>query len=710
MKTIFPLTFSLLSVFPFFASAKNADKNPLLSPWTGRYGGLPPFDKIHVSDFKPALETSLQEARKNIENIANATIPATFENTINPLEKRSETLDRVAAIYGVWSSSLKSAEFQKVEQEMAPVLAAFDDEFYQNERLFARIESLYKNESAMKSLTSEQRRLVWYYHTQFVLRGAQLNSADKKRVAEINQRLATLSTQFEQNVLGDEEDLYLLLDSKSQLQGLSADFIQGAASEAERRGFKGKWLVANTRSSMEPFLTMSADRALREKAFRIWAARGDNDNAHNNNKIVTEILRLRTERSKLYGFPSYAHWHLADTMAKSPEAAMDLMMKVWKPALARVKQEVKDMQEIVDQEHGEFKIQAWDYRYYAEKVRKAKYDLDFEQVKPYLQLQNIQKAMFWSAEKLYGFKFVPLKKIAVFHPEVKVYEVQDSHGKVVGVWYFDPYARKGKNSGAWMSSYRDQHHLDGKNVLAIVSNNSNFIPAQSGEPILLSWDDAKTMFHEFGHALHGLNSKVNYPTLSGTNTTRDFVEFPSQFNENYLDTPEVLAFLKNKQGQTMPQALIEKIKKANTFNQGFSTLEFLASAIVDMKLHLSTNKEIDPKVFEKETLQEIGMPSEIIMRHRIPHFGHIFSGEGYSAGYYGYLWAQVLEKDAFEAFTEAHGPFDPAVAKSFQEHIMSIGNTQDPAEAYRQFRGRDAKADALLRSRGFPLTDVPATH
>jgi peptidyl-dipeptidase Dcp len=387
-------------------------------------------------------------------------------------------------------------------------------------------------------------------------------------------------------------------------------------------------------------------------------------------------------------------------MAKKPQATMDLMLKVWKPAVAQVHKDVAEMQRIIDAEHGGFKLAPWDYRYYAEKLRKAKYDLDFNEVKPYLQLEHIREAMFWTAGQIYGFQFAKVEGVPVYHDGMSVYQVLARDGSPVGLWYFDPYARAGKNSGAWMNAYRAQQKLDGP-ITTIVSNNANFIEGKPGEPVLISWDDAVTMFHEFGHAIHGLNSDVTYPSLSGTRTARDFVEFPSQVNENWLPTPEVLRFLVNQKGEPLPAKLIAKIEKAKTFNEGFKTTEFLASAIVDMKLHLAGDSVTDMRAFEKKTLDDLGMPQEIVMRHRIPQFGHIFSGEGYAAGYYGYLWAEVLDHDAFEAFTEAGGPYDPQVAKRLHDTIMSVGNTVDPAEAFRNFRGRDPSPDALLRARGF---------
>lgn len=699
MKRILLSLFTLTLSFSVFADSKN---NILLQEWKGDFEGVPPFDQVKVSDFKPALEEAMKINRAEMKVIANSPDAPTFDNTIAAMERSGRALMLVMPVYGLWSASLSGPEFQVVEKEMEPKLAAFQDEIYQNSKLFQRIETVY-NSPEKNKLTSEQQRLVWYNYTQFVLHGARLNSAQKARAGKINQRLATLSAMFNQNQLADEENDGLVIDNTTDLAGLPQWLVDGAAAEATRQKKNGKWIIANTRSSMEPFLTYSTNRSLREKAFRKWTSRGDNGNSHDNNKIVTEILQLRAERSKILGYPSYADWHLADTMAKTPQATMDLMMQVWKPAVAQVHKEVADMQAIVNAEKGGFKIQPWDYRFYAEKVRKAKYDLDMDIVKPYLQLENIRTAMFWMASKLYGFTFVKLENIPVYHPDVSVYKVVSRDGNLVGLWYFDPYARPGKRSGAWMNAYREQERMDGKEIKTIVSNNSNFIQGKPGEPVLISWDDALTMFHEFGHALHGLNSNVTYPSLSGTNTARDFVEFPSQIKENYLQTKEVLKFLTDQKGNPLPKALIQKIDRAKTFNQGFATVEFLASAIVDMKLHLIGDKKIDPKTFERETLQEIGMPSEIVMRHRIPQFGHLFSSEEYASGYYGYLWADVLSSDAYEAFTETGNPYNPEVAQRLHDHIMSVGNTVDPSETYRKFRGRDPKVDALLRSRGFPV-------
>ncbi len=676
--------------------------NPLLNNWwKGPYGGVPEFDKVKVADFNSAIEEGMNQLRTEIKTIAENPAAPTFENTLAALEKSGRTLDRVLGYYYTWSGSMSTPDFQVIEKEMAPKLAAFQDEIIQNQKLFKRIETIYNSPEKVK-LNPEQQRLSWYQWNRFILQGAKLDGKQKLKITELNQKLATLTTQFSQNQLADEENEFMVIEKKEDLANLPQSVIDAAAGEATAKKLNGKWVLTNTRSSVEPFLTYSSNRPLREKAFKMWTSRGDNNNSFNNNKVVTEILKLRAERAKILGFPTFAHWRLADTMAKDPQQAMDLMMKVWTPALAQAKKEVADMQAIVDNEKGGFKIAAWDYRYYAEKVRQAKFDLDFNLVKPYLQLDNIQKGLFLSAGKLFNLKFSKLTGIPTFHRDQTVYKVSRD-GKQVGLWYFDPYARTGKNSGAWMSAYREQNKVDEFPITTIVSNNSNFIKTKPGQPVLISWDDAITMFHEFGHAIHGLSSNVTYPSISGTNTARDFVEFPSQVYENFLETPDVMALLKNKEGKSLPKDLIAKIEKARTFNEGFATVEFLSSAIVDMKLHLAGDKTIDPAKFEKDTLKEIGMPSEIVMRHRIPAFGHLFSSDSYAAGYYSYLWSQVLDHDAFEAFTEVGNPYDKTVAKKLNDYIFSIGNTMDPAEGYRKFRGRDPSVNALLRARGFPV-------
>ena len=673
----------------------------LLAPWTGPYGGEPNFATARVADFAPALDRAMTDETREIDLIASNPAPPTFANTIVAMERAGPELKRAGAIFGIWASNLKTPEVAAVETAMAPKLSAFGDSITQNAKLFARINAVYTS-PAKARLTPEQQRLVWVYWRRFVQQGAKLSTADKATFAANNQKLATLYAKFAQNELADEETYVLVLDRPEQLRGLTKAQADAAAAEGVKRGQPGKWLIANTRSAMEPFLTYADDRASREKGFRMWTMRGDNGCATDNNAIVTQVLALRAANAKLIGYPTFAHWVLSDRMAKTPETAMALELAAWKPAVAQVHRDVAVMQMVVDKEGGGFKIAPWDYRYYAEKVRKAKYDLDLNEVKPYLQLDHVRDAMFYAAGKVYGFTFTKVTGPSVFHPDVTVYEVKGRDGKHVGLWYFDPYARAGKNSGAWMSAYREQSTFDGT-VPTIVSNNANFIKAGQGQPVTISFDDARTMFHEFGHALHGLNSAVTYPTLSGTNTLRDFVEFPSQLNENWFTTPEVQAMLVNSAGQPLPQALVDKIKRAEKFNAAFGVVEAQASAIVDLKLHLAGTTPIEPHAFETKTLANLGMPAEIVMRHRIPQFGHVFAGEGYAAGYYGYLWAAVLDYDAFEAFTESGGPYDPVVAKRLHDTIASVGNTVDPAVAYRNFRGRDPSVDAYLRSKGFPV-------
>jgi peptidyl-dipeptidase Dcp len=462
--------------------------------------------------------------------------------------------------------------------------------------------------------------------------------------------------------------------------------------------------VPNTRSSVEPFLTHADRRDLREKVWRMFIDRGDGGGATDNNATIARILLLRAKRAKLLGFPTHAHWRLENSMAKTPIRAVALMEAVWKPAVARVREEVADMQAIADAEGAGIRIEPWDYRFYAEKVRKAKYDLDESEITPYLQLEKLLEGMFYTAGELFGFRFVPVdpQAVPVYHPDVRAWEVRNRDGRLVGLFYFDPYARKGKQSGAWMSGYRSQEQFDG-DITPIVSNNCNYSKPAPGEPILISWDDATTLFHEFGHALHGLCSNVGYPSLSGTNVARDYVEFPSQLLEHWLSTPEVLDrfAIHERTGKPIPRELVAKIKRAAAFNQGFRTVEFLASAIIDMKLHLAGDTAIDPDRFERETLAAIDMPPEIVMRHRTPQFNHVFASDGYSAGYYSYLWADTITADAWEAFTEAGGPWDKAVADRLLRNVFSVGNTIDPADSYRVFRGRDAGIDALMRKRGF---------
>ena len=683
-------------------AASTATGNVLLADWSGPYGGVPPFERVKIEQFKPALEEAMGREIAEVEAIAASSEPPTFENTIAAMERSGQILNRVGAIYRVWVSTMSSDAFRAVEREMAPRLAEHRDKIRQNSRLFARIEKIYDARESSR-FSPEQKRLVWDYYTDFVREGAKLTPDQKAAVARVNQKLADLYTRFSNNLLHDEES-YALFLTKDQLGGLPDSQVKAMAEAAAQRGQPGKYAVLNTRSSMDPFLTYSTERAQREKVWRTYYNRGDNGDSYDNNGIITEILKLRAERTTLQGYPTFAHRAVEKQVAKTPDAALALMMKVWPAAVARVKEEVADMQAIADKEGAKITIEPWDYRFYAEKVRKAKYDLDSSKVKEYLQFEKLREAMMWAAGKLYGFRFEPVSGVPVYHSDVRVWQVK-RNGRHVGLWYFDPYARPGKRSGAWMNAYRQQHRLAG-DVTTIVSNNANFVKGAPGEPVLMSWDDAETMFHEFGHAIHGLASSVTYPSLSGTAVARDYVELPSQINEHWLSTPEVLNrfALHYKTGRAMPGDLAKKIEKASTFNQGFATTEYLASALIDMKLHtLAQPGDVDPHRFERETLAAIGMPKELPMRHRMPQFSHIFSSEGYAAGYYSYLWADALTADAWEAFTQGKGAWDSNAAKRFFEKVLSRGNTIDPAEAFRSFRGRDVDTNALMRDRGFPI-------
>jgi peptidyl-dipeptidase Dcp len=702
----------VLSGIILFASCKEDSKTPeklmtdnvLLQEWTGPFEGVPAFNKMNVSDVKEAVEKGMELNLKEIETIANSNEDPTFENTIVAMESAGKDLNRVFTYYGIMSSNMSSPEFRDVQAELAPKLSEFRSKITQNEKLFQRIKAVY-DASQKTPLEPQAQRVIDLTYKSFEMHGANLDPEKKKRYAEINKELSTLYTKFSNNVLHDEEN-YITYLTKDQLGGLSEGFIKSAAKIASDNGKEGMYAITNTRSSMDPFLKYSTERELRKQVWENYYSRGDNGDEYDNNQIIAEILKLRKERVGLLGYDNYAQWRLQDRMAKTPENAMDLMLKVWPAATARVKEEVADMQAVANELGDDITIEPWDYRYYAEKVRKKKYDLDSDEVKQYLQLDKLTEAMFFTAGELFNYKFSPVEEgsVPVFHEDVKVWEVTDKDsGKHIGLWYLDPFARQGKRSGAWATTYRSYTSFEGeKNVLA--SNNSNFVKPAPGEAVLVSWDDATTFFHEFGHALHFFSSNVKYPTLNGG--VRDYTEFQSQLLERWLSTDKVINqfLVHHETGEPIPATLVEKIKNASTFNQGFGTTEYLASALIDMKLHLADPTDIDIDKFERETLDELGMPKELPMRHRTPHFGHVFSGEGYATAYYGYMWADVLTSDASEAFKEAPGGFyDKAVADKLVKYLFAPRNAMDPAEAYRLFRGRDAKIEALMKDRGFPV-------
>ena len=679
-------------------------ENLLLQEWTGNYGGVPAFDKVKMEDVKPAMLLGIEMKLKDIEAIANNEEAPTFENTIVEMERSGQALSRAFNYYGILSSNMSSLEFRELQSELAPIFSDYQSKITQNEKLFQRVKAVY-DASLVKPLDADQQRVTELVYVGFAMNGANLNEEIKAEYAELSKELSSLYTKFSNNVLHDEEN-YVSFLTKDQLGGLSKGFIKSAAKIATDKGQEGKYSITNSRSSMDPFLTYSTERELRKIVWTNYYSRGDNGDEFDNNELIAEVLRLRRKKVELLGFNNYAEWRLQDRMAKTPENAMELMEAVWPAAIARVSEEVADMQAIADKNEDKITIEPWDYRFYAEKVRKEKYDLNSEEVKQYLQLDKLTEAMHMVAGKLFKYKFTPVPEgsVPVFHEDVKVWEVTDINtGKNVGLWYLDPYARKGKRSGAWATTYRSQSSFDGdKNVLA--SNNSNFVKPAPGEALLVSWDDATTFFHEFGHALHFFSAKVKYPTLNSG--VRDYTEFQSQLLERWLSTDEVINnyLVHNGTGESMPAELVAKIKNASTFNQGFSTTEYLASAIMDMKLHLADPANIDIDKFERETLTELNMPKELPMRHRTPHFGHVFSGEGYATAYYGYMWADVLTADASEAFAKApNGFYDKELADKAVKYLFAPRNAIDPAEAYRLFMGRDADIGALMRDRGFPV-------
>jgi len=683
---------------------KTTHENPLLQEWKGPYGGVPAFDTMDVNDIQEAVEVGMKLNLAEIDAIANSTKAPTFENTIAAMERSGAELDRVFSYYGIMSSNISSPEFREIQAKLAPKLSEFSSKINQNKALFDRIKSVYEA-SLVTPLDADQQRVVELTYNGFAMRGAELSADKKARYAAIDKELSTLYNTFSDNVLHDEENYVTYLNA-DQLDGLSEGFIKSAAAIATEKGKDGSYAITNTRSSMDPFLTYSTNRDLRKQVWTNYYGRGDNGDAYDNNSIIAEILKLRRERVELLGHKNYAEWRLQDRMAKTPENALALMEAVWPASIARVHEEVADMQAVANTNGDNITIEPWDYRYYAEKVRVAKYDLNSDEVKQYLQLDKLRDAMFYVAGRLFNYDFtaVPEGSVPVFHQDVKVWEVTDKDtGDHIGLWYLDPYARQGKRSGAWATTYRIHTTFDGKKTV-LASNNSNFVKPAEGEALLVSWDDATTFFHEFGHALHFFSSNVKYPTLNGG--VRDYTEFQSQLLERWLSTDEVInQFLVHyKTGAVIPQELVAKIKKAATFNQGFGTTEYLASALMDMKLHLADPENIDIDAFERQTLADLKMPSELPMRHRTPHFGHVFSGEGYATAYYGYMWADVLTADAAEAFQEAPGGFyDKEVAKRLVKYLFEPRNSIDPAEAYRLFRGRDAEKEALMRDRGFPV-------
>ncbi|MDP3403584.1 MAG: M3 family metallopeptidase [Brevundimonas sp.] len=670
----------------------------LLQPWTGPYEGVPPWNTVTADGLKTAIIEGIALRRAEIEAIANNPEPATFANTSVALQMAGEPLGRALSLFGVMTGNIGSADYQAVQREVSPLLSAAGDEITFNARLFGRIRAV-ADTAAARGLTAEKTRLVERSRDAFIRNGAALNEAQKAELGRINTALSRAFTSFGQKVVEDEKT-WTHIPTEAGVAGLPESNKAAAAAAARANGLGG-WAIVNTRSSVDPLLSFGDDRATREAVWRKFVNRGDNGDANDTNALIAEIVGLRHERARLLGFANHAEWRMQDTMAGTPAAAMQLMERVWAPAKARVVEEVADMRALAGHD-----IEPWDYLYYAEKVRKAKYDLDQNEMKAYFDLNAVKRGAFYMAERLYGLEFIPLAAgtVPVFHPDVEVFEVRDkASGRHVGVFYSDDFARSGKRSGAWATTYRSYSTYDGvKNVLS--SNNNNFIKAAEGQPLLISLDDAETLFHEFGHALHSLLANYTYPALGGT--PRDYVEYPSQVHEHWvLSRPILDGFMRHYEtGEPMPQALVDKIEAAATFNQGYATVSYLSSALVDMDLHTQATPPTDIDAFERASLARLGMPKEIVMRHRLPQFNHLFTSDAYSAGYYSYLWSEVMDADTWAYFEESGDVFNPDIGARYKAIILAEGNSSDRAEAYRRFRGRDPDVAALLRVRGFPVS------
>jgi peptidyl-dipeptidase Dcp len=683
---------------PMAAAATAVPDNLLLADWSGPYAGVPPFDKVTPELFPQAIQFGIDEQRREVLAIADSTAAPTFANTVEALEKVGQRLDRVLSLFGVMTSNMTNPAYQALDKEWSPKLSAASDEIVLNPKLFARVKAVYDARQT-SGLDAKQQRLVTRLYESFTRRGANLNATQKQQLSAYNQQLAERFATFSEKVLADESTH--IVATEAEMKGVPADVKAAAASAAKERNLPaGQYAIVNTRSAVDPVLTFADNRALREKVWKAFVNRGDNGGANDTNAVIAEIVKLRADRAKLLGFPTHAHWRMQDTMAVEPAKAQDLMMRVWPAAVARVKEEVADQQKLAGRS---ITIEPWDYRYYQEKVRKQRYDLSQDEVKPYFELNNIIEASYWAAGELYGLDFKEVTgTVPAWHPDIRVYSVTDrKSGKQVGLFYRDDFARTGKRSGAWATTFRSRARLLGDDIV-LGSNNNNFTKPAANEPVLISLDDAETLFHEFGHAIHYFLSDVYYPSFGGT--PRDFVEYPSQVNENWLLTPEVLSkFARHyKTGAPMPKALLDKIEASSKFNQGFATVEYLSSAMVDMALHMDPNGVVDPDRFERETLTRLGMPKELAMRHRLPQFNHLFSSDAYSAGYYSYLWSETMDADTWAAFEETGNVWDKATADRFRTTLLATGNETDRAEAYRAFRGRDPDVNALLKKRGFP--------
>ncbi|MGE5350524.1 MAG: M3 family metallopeptidase [Acidobacteriota bacterium] len=695
------MKFTLLAIICstiLLGSTMAQEKNPFFSEYKTPFQ-VPPFDKIKEEHYLPAFKEGIKEQQKEVNAIINNKKEPTFDNTILALERSGELLTKVSNVYYNAMNTQITDNIQKISREVTPLMAKNNDDINLNEKLFQRVKAVFDKKDKLK-LNAEQMKLLEKTYKDFVRGGANLSGEKKEEFRKINTELSMLSLKFGENVLKENNTFELVLDKKEDLAGLPESVIAMAADAAKKRGHEGKWVFTLHVPSITPFLQYSDRRDLREKIYKAYINKGDNNNEFDNKALLSKIASLRVKRANLLGYKTHADYVLDENMAKTPDKVYELLNKLWTPALERAKMEASDLQKMAEKDGQNFKIAAWDWWYYAEKLRKEKYDLDDETLRPYFKLENVRQGAFDVAHKLYGITFTERKDLPVYNKDVKAFEVKEADGSHIGILYVDYFPRSDKRSGAWMNSYRDESK-DGKKITPIVVNAFNFTAPAGDKPALLTFEEVSTLFHEFGHGLHGLLANTTYKSLSGTAVARDFVELPSQIMENWAAEPEVIkSFAKHYQtGETIPDALLEKVKNTNLFNQGFMTVEYLAASLLDMDWHtLADAKEVDAKQFEENTAKRLGLIPEIAFRYRSPYFSHIFNG-GYSSGYYSYIWAEVLDSDAFEAFKEK-GLFDQATAKAFRDNVLSQGGTEEPMVLYKRFRGQDPSIEPLLKKRG----------
>ena len=698
MKNLYSsIAFSLIALM----TATTYSANPFYVPWSTPFE-VPPFNQIKREHYRPAFEEAMKRHDQEVQAIYVQQPAPTFENTLEALDRSGAMLDRVSNVFFAMKSSMNNDEMEAIAKEIAPLLSKHEDDILLNESLFQRVKAVYEAQDKL-NLTPEQRKLLEEDYKRFVRGGANLPPDKKDQLKEINARLSLLSVKFGENVLKEENRFELVLDDQADLAGLPENVISAAAETAQERGHTGKWVFTLHKPSMIPFLQYSDRRNLREQLYQAYINRGNHDDELDNKATLAEMAKLRAQRAKLLGYQTHAHYVLEENMAKVPENVYKRLEEIWHPALQRAKEEMVDMQALINQENGNFQLASWDWWYYAEKVKKAKYDLDEEMLRPYFKLENVRQGVFDVATRLYGLQFAERTDIPIYHPDVSVFEVKEANGTHVGILFVDYFPRASKRGGAWMGELRQQMKQNGKDIRPVIYNVGNFSKPTADKPSLLSLEEVETLFHEFGHALHGLLSDCTYKTIAGTNVARDFVELPSQIMENWATEPEVLKQYARhyESGDPMPDELIEKIQKSQYFNQGFATTEYLAASFLDMDWHtrVAPDADIDVLAFENESLGRIGLIPEIIARYRSSYFNHIFSG-GYAAGYYAYVWAEVLDADAFQAFKETGDIFNPQVAKAFRDNILSRGGTEEPMGLYKRFRGKEPGIDALLKRRG----------